>query len=141
MASPPDMTPITPVSPPISDTQEHLAESQELTKYLHEAQQRAAVAEARNELLERERKDLITRAEAAEATAREATATAAALALTMKQLEHRPTHDVVGAPISEDFSHTEPTQSQEEKTSPTPPTERPRGRLWKRAENIFHTQR
>lgn len=44
-------------------------------------------ARARVEMLERERGDLIRRAEAAEMTAQQATATAAALALKMKEVE------------------------------------------------------
>lgn len=48
--------------------------------------ERLADARARVEVLERERADLIKRAESAEKTAQQATATAAALALRMKEL-------------------------------------------------------
>lgn len=117
------VTPVAPVTPhvspgdtvvpppvtPASDAPASTEQSNEAPALSPTDREQLADARARVEMLERERFELLRRAENAEATAREATATAAALALTVKQLEG-------GQAATKQSSHQTPTQGHETPT-------------------------
>ena len=84
-ASPPVAPSLSPPVTPNSDDEQ--AQPNDASDHVSTDREALADARARVEMLERERGDLIRRAEAAEATAQQATAAAAALALRMRELK------------------------------------------------------